>query len=85
MSRVTVGKWGKNLAIRVPFEIATATGLGEGEEVEIEAKDGDLVIHRPVAHARADAQKAAEELLKRRKGHSLAGLSVRDLINEGRR
>jgi len=85
MSRVTVGKWGKSLAIRVPFEIATITGLGEGEEVEIEAKDGDLVIHRPAAHARADAQKAAEELLRNRQGHSLGGLSVRDLINEGRR
>jgi hypothetical protein len=43
------------------------------------------VIHRPVVHARADAQKAAEELLRSRQGHSLAGLSIRDLINEGRR
>lgn len=85
MSRVTVGKWGKNLAIRVPFELAETSGLSEGEEVEIEAKDGDLVIHRPTAHARADAQKAAQELLARRGGPSLGGLSVRDLINEGRR
>lgn len=85
MSRVTVGKWGKNLAIRVPFDIATASGLSEGEEVEIQSKDGDLVIHRPSAHARADALKAAEELLERRGGPSLGGLSVRDLINEGRR
>ena len=85
MSRVTVGKWGKNLAIRVPFEIAAASGLSEGEEVDIEARDGDLVVHRPVAHARADAQKAAQELLERRGGPSLGGLSIRDLIDEGRR
>lgn len=85
MSRVTVGKWGKNLAIRVPFEIATTSGLSEGEEVEIEAKDGDLVIHRPAAHARGDAQKAAQELLQRRGGPNLSGLSIRELIDEGRR
>ena len=85
MSRVTVGKWGKNLAIRVPFEIAAASGLSEGEVVDIEARDGDLVVHRPAAHARADAQKAAQELLDRRGGPSLGGLSIRDLIDEGRR
>ncbi|TAK98439.1 MAG: AbrB/MazE/SpoVT family DNA-binding domain-containing protein [Rhodospirillaceae bacterium] len=85
MSRVTVGKWGKNLAIRVPFEIAETSGLSEGEEVEIEAKDGDLLIRRPLAHARTGAQKAAQDLLRGRKGRSLGGLSIRNLINEGRR
>jgi antitoxin component of MazEF toxin-antitoxin module len=85
MSRVTVGKWGKNLAIRVPFEIAATSGLSEGEEVDIQAKNGDLLIHRPIVHARADAQKAAEELLARRSGPTLGGLSIRELIDEGRR
>lgn len=85
MSRVTVGKWGKNLAIRVPFELAETSGLSEGEEVEIEAKDGDLVIHRPAIHKRADAMKAAEDILKNAQGRSLGGLSIKDLINEGRR
>lgn len=85
MSRVTVGKWGKNLAIRVPLDLAESSGLSEGEEVEIEAKDGDLVIHRPTAHARADAQKAAQELRKARGTVSLKGLSIRELIDEGRR
>ncbi len=85
MSRVTVGKWGKNLAIRVPFEIAAASGLSEGEEVEMETKDGDLVIHRRAAHARADAEKAALELRNARGSYSLGGISIRDLIDEGRR
>jgi antitoxin component of MazEF toxin-antitoxin module len=85
MSRVTVGKWGKNLAIRVPLEIAETSGLSEGEEVEIEVKDGDLVIHRPVVHARAEAQKAAEEIRRHARGRSLRGISIRTLINDGRR
>lgn len=85
MSRAKVGKWGKNLAIRVPYDVAAATGLSDGEQVEIEAKDGDLLIRRPTAHARADAAKAAEELIRGSRGHSLGNVSVRDLIEEGRR
>ena len=85
MSRVTVGKWGKNLAIRVPFEVAETSGLSEGEEVEIEAKDGDLVIHRPAARVRADARKAAAEIRKHSRGRSLDGVSIKKLIEDGRR
>jgi len=50
MSQVTVGRWGKNLAIRLPGEIVKAAGLSNGERVEIEAHDGNLVIRRAVPH-----------------------------------
>jgi antitoxin MazE len=85
MSRVTVGKWGKDLAISVPMEIAALSGLSDGEQVEIEAMDGDLVIRRPAAHSRADAQKAAEELINESRAYSLGDVTIQDLINEGRR
>jgi antitoxin MazE len=49
MSHIKVGKWGKNLALRVPGDIANEIGLQEGEQVEIEAHDGGIVIRR-VAH-----------------------------------
>ena len=48
MSRVIVGKWGKNLAIRLPSEIVTATGLRSGERLEIDTHDGEIIIHRAV-------------------------------------
>ena len=48
MSRVTVGKWGKNLAIRLPSEIVTATGLHSGERLDIETHDGEIIIRRAV-------------------------------------
>lgn len=48
MAQATVGKWGKNLAVRVPGEIARAARLSDGERVEIEARDGDIVIRRAV-------------------------------------
>lgn len=50
MSQVTVGKWGKNLAIRFPGEIVKATRLRNGERVEIDTREGDIVIRRAVPH-----------------------------------
>ena len=50
MSQVIVGKWGKNLAIRLPGEIVKAVGLSHGERVEIQTHDGDIVIRRAVPH-----------------------------------
>lgn len=87
MTHVIVGKWGKNLAIRVPFEIARSTGLSNGEEVEIEALDGDILIRRSAAHVRnrMDAEQASAEIIANSKTHSLRGISIRELREEGRR
>lgn len=85
MSQVTVGKWGKNLAIRVPVEVAAAAGLSEGEKVEIEAQQGDIVIRRPGARSRADAEAAADEIITESRDHSLDDISLRELLDEGRR
>jgi antitoxin MazE len=48
MSQVTVGRWGKNLAVRLPGEIVRRTGLRDGEHVEIEARNGDIIIRRTI-------------------------------------
>ena len=85
MSEVTVGKWGKNLAIRVPFEIAKAIGLRDGERVEVSVHDGDIVIRRPVEHARAAAEAAVEEIIAESGCHPLSEVAIRQLIEEGRR
>jgi antitoxin MazE len=45
MAEIIVGRWGKNLAVRVPSE---RCGLRDGERVEIEVRDGELVIRRTV-------------------------------------
>jgi antitoxin MazE len=46
MSQAIIGRWGKSLAIRLPGEIAKAAGISDGERVDIEARDGDIVIRR---------------------------------------
>jgi antitoxin MazE len=50
VSQVTVGKWGKSLAIRLPGEIVKAAGLSNRERLEVEAHDGKIVIRRAVPH-----------------------------------
>lgn len=87
MSHSVVGKWGKNLAIRVPMELARSSGLTDGETVEIEMQDGDLVIRRRAAHVRArqEAEAAAAEIIADSRGYSLGEVSLRELLEEGRR
>ena len=87
MSRSVVGKWGKNLAIRVPMEVARAAGLMDGEKVEVETQDGDIVVRRREARLRArqDAEAAAEEIIAESRRHSLGGVSIRELLEDGRR
>jgi antitoxin component of MazEF toxin-antitoxin module len=87
MSQVIVGKWGKSLAVRVPLDVAAAAGLTDGEAVEIEAIDGAIVIRRDAAKAAAQlkAQQAMTDILELSKGMTLGGLSIRELIDEGRR
>jgi len=46
MVQATVGRWGNNLAVRLPGEIVDAIRLRDGERVEIEAQEGEIVIRR---------------------------------------
>jgi antitoxin MazE len=85
MSQATVGRWGKNLAIRVPLDVARKAGLANGERVEIQTQDGDIVIRRLSARSRASATAAAEEIIAERKRHRLDRKAIRALIEEGRR
>lgn len=86
MSHSVVGKWGKNLAIRVPMEVARAAGLTDGEKVEVETQDGDIVIRRGEARGRArqDPEAAAEEIIAESRRHSLGGVSITELLEDGR-
>lgn len=87
MTQVIVGKWGKNLAIRVPLEIARSAGLSDGEHVEVEQVEGNILIRRSAAQAqaRADAKAAAAEIIAEARSYRLGEFSLRDLREDGRR
>jgi antitoxin MazE len=87
MTTVTVGKWGKNLAVRAPAALAETVGLRDGETVEIEAAQGDLLIRRSaaLADARHRAEAAAAEMEAESRNYRLGDVTIRDLLEEGRR
>ena len=87
MARSKVGTWGHNLAVRVPVEIARIARLKDGESVEIEVHEGDILVHRPGARARAvaDAEAAAREIIEASAQRFLGGVTISQLIDEGRR
>jgi antitoxin MazE len=39
-----VQKWGNSLGVRIPRGLADEVGLGAGTEVNLTAKDGELVL-----------------------------------------
>ena len=84
MSQVTVGRWGKDLAVRLPGEVVRAIGIADGEQVEIDARNGDIVIRRAATGTRADALAAAEEIIAESENYSLGDVTIRELIDDGR-
>lgn len=42
--RTRVRKWGNSLAVRIPSELALESGVAEGSEVYVVAKQGRLVV-----------------------------------------
>ncbi len=40
----TIAKWGNSLAIRIPQNLAKELQISEGEEIEISAINGTLVV-----------------------------------------
>ena len=85
MSKAIVGKWGKSLAVRIPGDVARSAELSEGEAVEIEMRDGDIVIRRSTALARAAAEAAADEIMSEAVHYGLDDAEIRELLEEGRR
>jgi antitoxin component of MazEF toxin-antitoxin module len=85
VAHAIVGRWGKNLAVRLPLEVVKAAGVRTGEKVDVEARGSDIVIRRTDADAAADAHAAAEEIIEESEEHSLGDITIAELLSEGRR
>lgn len=46
MPLVTVGRWGESLALRLPADLAGRLSLVEGETVEVEQREDEIVIRK---------------------------------------
>lgn len=48
MPQAVIGKWGNSLALRLPSEVVDAARVRDGERVNVEARDGNIVIRRAI-------------------------------------
>jgi antitoxin MazE len=85
LATAILGKWGKNIAVRLPGEVVKAAGLRSGERVDVEARGGDIIIRKAYADTIADARAAAEEIIAESENYTLGDITIRELIDEGRR
>jgi antitoxin MazE len=85
MAHAILGRWGRNLALRLPLEVVKAAGLRSGERVEVEARGGDIVIRKMDTDRMADAHAAAEEIMADSEFHPLDAAEILDMLYEGRR
>ena len=46
MAEAVIGRWGNNLAIRLPAHVAKKAGLGDGERVEIISTDKEVIVRK---------------------------------------
>jgi antitoxin MazE len=60
MAHAVVGRWGKNLAIRFPADVAKAAGLGDGQRVEIVSSKDAIVIRKLKAEETAESMFAGK-------------------------
>jgi antitoxin MazE len=78
VATAVLGKWGRNIGVRLPSEVVKAAGLRNGERVDVEARGAD-------ADAIADAQAAAEEIIAESELYPLDTAEILEMLNEGRR
>lgn len=85
MTRATLGRWGKSLAVRFPAEVAEATGFGEGERIEITGRRGEIIIRKAPSSALEAmfAGRSAEEWREVYAGSDVWGPDLgREIIEE---
>jgi antitoxin MazE len=54
MSAAIVGRWGRSLAVRLPGKVAKEASIREGERVEVETRDGAILIRRTAPRYRIE-------------------------------
>ena len=70
MTRATLGRWGKSLAVRFPAEVAKATGFGEGQKIEIIGRRGES---SSVRHLRARWRRCSPAGARKSGANSMRG------------
>lgn len=74
MAIQTLKRWGNSLAVRIPASVASEVALTEGQEVDLEVKDGEVLIRPHTAIRRFSRERYLQQLRERRlEPHPLIG------------
>jgi antitoxin component of MazEF toxin-antitoxin module len=81
--KTTAQKWGNSLAIRVPKRVAEEAGLREKDPVDIEVREGMLVVRPHLRRVyRLEDSSSASRLAMYTTNSTSVGLSVERHYNE---
>jgi antitoxin MazE len=56
-----VKRWGNSLAVRIPSNLATQASLTEGQEVDVEVQDGQLLVRPHTAIPRFSRERLIQQ------------------------
>jgi antitoxin MazE len=83
---LVAGQWGKSTAVRLPKSFVERKAISAGDVLEYEETEDAVILRpKPKGASREDALAAVEEMKEIRKRMRLDGLSIAELLAEGRR
>jgi len=62
MAVQTLKRWGNSLAVRIPANVATEAELSEGQEVDVQAADGQVLVRPHTAIRRFSRERYLQQL-----------------------
>ncbi len=74
---VTIARWGNSLGVRIPKSVLQTAHLSEGDQVDVEGRDGEVLIKRR-------ASVSLRELLDQITSDNLHGEQFAELVGNER-
>lgn len=62
MAVQTLKRWGNSLAVRIPANVANAAEFSEGQEVDVEVQDGQVLVRAHQAIRRFSRERYLQQL-----------------------
>ncbi len=74
---VTIARWGNSLGVRIPKSVLQTAHLSEGDQVDVEGRDGEVLVKRR-------ASVSLRELLDQITSDNLHGEQFAELVGNER-
>jgi antitoxin MazE len=65
MAVQTLKRWGNSLAVRIPANVASEAAFSEGQEVDVQVQDGQVLVRPHTAIRRFSRERYLQQLRER--------------------